>query len=979
MGESPTEQNKDVVITTCHISDKVIEKEQGRLTHMNKKDQVLKCFYANVRSIINIEKRLELELYVDKEEPDIIGLTESWAKEEMSDSELALDGYVMFRRDRENQRARGHGEGGVLLYVKNDIMAVERRDIQNDKFKESVWCEIQCGVKKLLIGNCYRPPASDEETDNGLCEVIGKASQETAVIMGDFNYHIDWETMEGERTQDKQFMEFVNDSFLQQHVTEITREESKYILDLVITSEENLVDNITVGEKFHRSDHQIIRWTLSLDEPAAHEIVQKRYNYFKADFNLVRSRLREKDLERKIGETGVNESWNMLVNILNEVIDETIPTVKRMVKKRPWVTWIVQKRRRAKQKAWKKYSKFKKENDTRDPDIQDQINSLKSKYVQKRNRSNQANREAVHEFESKLATNVKNDSKSFYKYVRSRQQKKDRVGPLANAQGRVIIDDEETAEELNNYFGSVFSQEEVGNIPEAVKMFSGGDEHTLNDIIFTKEKVIKELERLQIGKSPGIDAVHPRVLKEVRVELGEVLANIMNRSLLTGEIPQDWRDAIIVPLFKKGNRSEPPNYRPVSLTSIVCKVMERIIKDSMVEHLMEYRVILNSQHGFTKGRSCLTNLLEFFEEVYGKLDEGKAVDVVYLDFAKAFDKVPHRRLAKKLEASGIGGNLLQWIESWLRDRRQKVGIRGKFSEWIKILSGVPQGSVLGPLLFVIFINDIDLGIVSKISKFADDTKLCREIVTEEDADILREDLKRLYHWSMDWQMLFNISKCSVMHMGKGNANFQYEIGGTATRVSEEERDLGVTVHKSGKPSRQCAEAAKKANRILGMIKRTIISREKEIILQLYKTLVRPHLEYCVQAWSPYLRQDIDKLEKVQRRATKMIKGFSKFTYDERLKKCELTTMERRRIRGDLIETYKIVTGRDTISANKLFDFSRYDGTRGHKYKVYKKSAGPIKQRFFSARVVKPWNELDDETVSANSVASFKMKLAKRGY
>jgi len=237
--------------------------------------------------------------------------------------------------------------------------------------------------------------------------------------------------------------------------------------------------------------------------------------------------------------------------------------------------------------------------------------------------------------------------------------------------------------------------------------------------------------------------------------------------------------------------------------------MERIIKNSLVEHLTRNKIINDTQHGFMKGKSCLTNLLDFLEAVYEKLDRGKAVDIIYLDFAKAFDKVPHMRLAAKLEACGIGGNVLRWIKNWLFNRRQKVGVRGQYSGWVEVISGVPQGSVLGPLLFLIYINDIDEGIISKISKFADDTKLCREVEGEEGARILQEDLRKLYQWSLDWQMLFNVEKCKVMQVGRNNKEFKYEIGGKTLQAVEEERDLGVIIHKSMKVSRQCAEAAKK--------------------------------------------------------------------------------------------------------------------------------------------------------------------------
>jgi len=219
--------------------------------------------------------------------------------------------------------------------------------------------------------------------------------------------------------------------------------------------------------------------------------------------------------------------------------------------------------------------------------------------------------------------------------------------------------------------------------------------------------------------------------------------------------------------------------------------------------------------------------LEFLEEVTCTLDEGKPFDVIYLDFAKAFDKVPYERLFKKLISHGIGGKLLGWIKNWLTGRRQKVSINKTYSDWKKVLSGVPQGSVLGPVLFLIYINDIDVSIVSKLCKFADDTKLGRGVVEEEDAQKLREDLQRIYKWSVDWQMLFNTDKCTVMHMGKHNKGYEYKMGESILKNSHQEKDLGVIINHNGKPSDQCVLAVKKANAVLGMIKRNIHFKSKD--------------------------------------------------------------------------------------------------------------------------------------------------------
>ena len=232
-----------------------------------------------------------------------------------------------------------------------------------------------------------------------------------------------------------------------------------------------------------------------------------------------------------------------------------------------------------------------------------------------------------------------------------------------------------------------------------------------------------------------------------------------------------------------------------------------------------------------------------------------------LDFAKAFDKVPHKRLLSKLKSHGIDGQIHRWIKAWLQNRQQRVTLNGKFSEWKEVKSGVPQGSVLGPLLFLIFINDLDEGVISSICKFADDTKCGGAVNSDEEVETLRNDLRKLCEWADTWQMKFNVDKCVVMHFGSNNKKHDYIMNEKKLKKSTSERDLGVIICNTGKPSKQCITAASKANCTLGLIKRNIKSRDKDVIIRLYKTLVRPKLEYCVQVWNPFLKKTLKFLKK----------------------------------------------------------------------------------------------------------------------
>ena len=739
-------------------------------------------------------------------------LTESWANIDITDAELGLTGYVMFRKDRIGRRG-----GGVILYVKESIQADEIKLEREADCDEAVWCTIVSGNSKLTIGLVYRSPNINKEDNTKIKTAIKEVSKGECIIMGDFNHgHMQWNYLESTGIEDQQFLFLIQDSFLTQHVLEPTRGEN--VLDIVLSSQKELVDNVKIFEPFGNSDHNQIHFDINVKSGSKNKKTYKR-NFHKGNYKDMRKYLAKLDWNNMLMNKTAIECWNILKYEIESIIDKFVPFQKQGKRcRKKHLSKEAIRKIMLKQTMWRVYRHTRKEEDY-------------AKYKEALNAATTEIRQSKRNYEQKLACNIKNDSKSFYAYVRSKQNVQDKVGPLKDSAGNIISQGFLMAEDLNGYFSSVFTKEDISSLPVADAKFQGAKSDYLGPLVVTPELVAKKIKAMKDNKSPGVDGIPPKLLMETVEQISIPLARIFNLSLKEGVVPFEWKEANIIPLFKKGSRNKSENYRPVSLTSVICKLLERLIKDHMVDFLVKHKLLNSSQHGFLKARSCLTNML---------------------------------------------------------------------------------------------------------------------------------------------------------HTGHGNLHVNYKMGDTVLGTSVKEKDLGVTISVDMKVSEQCGIAASKGNQILGLIRRNITYKGKNLIIPLYKAIVRPHLEYCIQAWRPYRKKDIDTLERIQRRATKMIPELRDLSYEERLKECGLTTLETRRLRGDQIEVFKILNGYENIDRNMFFSLKKDSRTRGHEVKLVKDQCRlDIRKHSFSQRTINEWKKLSTDCVTASSVNMFKNKvdtyLRRAGY
>ena len=728
-----------------------------------------------------------------------------------------------------------------------------------------------------------------------------------------------------------------------------------------------MIKDINVDNPLGKSDHSVIIFNFSGYSKSKDE--KERLDFNKADFSEMRSKL-SIDWEELMRGKNIEEQWKMFTYRLNMAIKDCIP-IKKSSKNRYSHKSGIQLSRKLKSKMKRKARLWRQYRDKGDPKVYEQ-------YKRVRNQVRRFSREAVKKYEQDIAYAAKDNPKRFWAYVKSRTKTKSSISDLYKDETKteLTVSDGEKADVLGKFFSSVFTVEPDDELPD----IQPKDVPFNNQIDFNVTTVKKKLDELNISKSPGPDKLSPRVLKELSDVLALPVYIIFRNSVDTGLIPQEWKSANITAIFKKGDKKDSCNYRPVSLTCILCKLLEKIIREKMVNHMKRYDLFSDKQFGFISGRSTVLQLLAVLEKWTVILDRGGSVDVVYCDYMKAFDKVSHRRLIHKLDIYKFGNTYTRWISNFLAERRQKVIVNGCESRWQPVTSGIPQGSVLGPMLFVLFINDITENIKndSQLYLYADDTKIFREIVTDYDRELLQEDIYSMSEWSDKWLLRFHPDKCKTMTIdNKTTPNREYKLKPDLPNMakSSAEKDIGVIIDEKLTFSQHLSEKVNKANSVLGAMRRSFEFMDTDTFKKLYTALVRPHIEYAHQIWCPHKKKDILTLENVQRRATKMVPGLSNLSYEDRLRKLKLPTLSYRRLRGDMIECYKLLNNKYYFNEEDILRLNHGSSTRGNSMKLCKFRARlDIRKFSFSNRVVNIWNSLPDCVITAGTIFTFESRL-----
>lgn len=854
---------------------------------------------------------------------DIVCLTETWLCAGFNDAELFDSDYQVFRRDRHLDALQAPVGGGVLCAVKRSLPC-SLVEIPDTHDLEIICVVLTLADRKLYIATVYIPPSAPALAYETVCNAIDHLSNllqpsDDIIVFGDFNLpQVSWHFSDNDdclapscsssAQHVTNFLDSMHSAGLVQ-LSAVTNSSGKN-LDLVFASNPN-------ETSISRCSSPLV--AESTHHPALHAIVNffshsvpsnlgfcNQFNFKQADFSILSSEISNCDWSCVLDEPNLDLATHNFYGTLFGCFARCVPiSSSPPVKRVPWLTADLINLRNRKTKAWKAYSGSRCQSDYL---LFSELNSLFM----------EGSRHAYSQYVHKTKNFLRDKPKQFWSFINSKRYSDGYPASLSFG-----VESSEDPSVISNYFGDHFrSAFSVDGGDDGSNRFGGLSRMApttlqMKDLTIDEDTILKYISNISDSFGGGPDGLPASVLKKCGSSMVSVLCYLFNTSLRSGIFPVLWKYSTIIPLHKKGKRDDVKNYRPIANLPSVAKLFESVVCDVLHFHCKS--VISAFQHGFTKGRSTTTNLVEFSSFTVAAIEAGKQVDCVYTDFSKAFDKISHNILTNKLLALGFPVMFVNWIRSYLTGRFQRVLFRGALSSIIPNSSGVPQGSHLGPLLFILYINDLGLAISnSRILIYADDAKIFRVVENDTDCSLLQSDLTRFHDWCTQNHMPLNVSKCTTVSFSrkKTPVMFDYVIDGCSLAKLDKVRDLGVIFNSAFTFDDHIENIVNKANSVLGFVRRWCKEfKDPHITKTLYCALVRSILEYACPVWAPFYSVHINRLESVQRRFLRFALYHLPWSdpirlppYADRLKLLNLETLEERRCNSRIVFAFKILSG-----------------------------------------------------------------------
>ena len=938
-----------------------------------------------------------------------VGIVESWLKPEIMDTEINILNYNIFRCDRKKSQ-----HGGVLLYVHQNII------INNFFFYDDDECSAVICISKLskcMISCLYRPPTASPESFSNLLNFYNNffsmhntANKLQSYIFGDFNLpkfswnsHCTPKKLSLKGTAYSLLNSFMDEHLLLQYIKANTRKNN--ILDLFLTNDPNFVHLVKCVD-FNISDHYVVKiftdcfksLNTDLDHAGQPEISGLDFSTFNlnhANYDGINNELSQINWESIISNSTVEGFPEVFKQLIFSTLEKHCPSVSTF-KNRKSSYW---KKRRKISRKIRNYNKKLKSYDTVKNSFVIQQISTKIKNLQDAYKNSFFDEKRL--AESLATSKIKTNSKYFFKYANRFRKTLSSPSLLLDKDDVLINDPKSIANKLQDHFRSVFSNPK-NNLEMALKIKKPEIKYPISQFSLSKNDIVKAIDEIKMDSAAPHSEIPAKVFKNCKAALSLPLQIFWKKSFISGTVPQCYKAQQIVPIHKKGPKTDPTNYRPVSLTPHEIKIFERSLRNKLVFYFESNNILNQNQHGFRKNFSCMTQLIQHVDTILNHLinDSTEEVDSVYIDYSKAFDKIDHKILIRKLEIYQLSEPYIKWIRNFLSDRKQYVLLNNFKSYETDVISGVPQGSVLGPLLFILFINDLSDNISnSSLLTFADDTKITHPIGCANDSILLQNDLNLVIEWSQNNNMTLNKNKFELMcHRIKkesltdeilslkelpfNHVFHEYEVDNdTFISPSGCVKDLGVMINSKLDWEDHIFSLTKFGKRLTSWLLNVFFTRDKEVMLTLFNSIVRSKLEYCSPVWDPYKLKHINSIEQIQRSFTKKIKFMKDLDYWQRIKSLKIMSLQRRREKLTILLVWKIKNHLAPNNINMIFSQNPSIETRSNIETALTpplpKCRGKIisvYENSFGIKATKLWNKLPSKLTKIESLSLFRSKL-----